>query len=82
MVTFDVTIPAGTSMLTGALDPLVTVRVAGLVSMVATKMLSLSMLIPFGAGRGSPVHTTPFGVGRYQYTISSVSTVGVVAPDL
>lgn len=45
-------------------------------------MLSESKLIPLGAGRVSLVHVTPLGVGRYQYTSSSVSMVGAEAPDL
>jgi hypothetical protein len=68
MVKFVVTMPAGTLTVTAALPPLLTVKVAGLVSIVVTNIKSASRLIPFGGPNGSPVQTTPFGVGRYQYT--------------
>jgi hypothetical protein len=66
MVKFVVTMPAGTVTVTGAFPPLVTVKVAGLVSRVVTNMTSASKLIPFGAPSGNPVRCIPFGVGLYQ----------------
>lgn len=68
MVKFVVIIPAGIFTDTGALFPLVTIRVAGFVSSVVTNISSASICSPFGGPRVSFVHVMPLGVGRYQYT--------------
>lgn len=82
IVTLVVTIPAPTSTLTGASDPLVMVKVAFSFSIVATKTVSDSRFTPLGAESVSFVHVTSLGVGRYQYTSSSVSMVGLSSPAL
>ena len=66
MVKLLVTMPAGTWIVTGALLPLVTVKVAGLVSRVVTKTRSARRSFPFGGPRESSEQVTSFGVGRYQ----------------
>ena len=68
MVTFVVVTPAGTLIVTGEFDPLVTVKVAGEVRSVVMKIKSASISLPFGGPRESLLHVTIFGVGRYQYT--------------
>ncbi len=66
MVKFVVRTPAGTVMVMGALLPLVTVKVAGLVSKVVTNITSASRFIPFGGPKGSLGHWMAFGVVLYQ----------------
>jgi hypothetical protein len=65
-VKFVVRIPAGTVTVTGALPPLVTVKVAGLVRRVVTNMTSASKFIPLGGPSGSEGHCIAFGVVLYQ----------------
>jgi hypothetical protein len=77
-----VSIPAGTSTAIVVWEPLLTNSVAGLVSMVVTNTSSLSKSYPFDRPTGSPVQVVFFDVGLYQYTTSSLVTVGVVAPAL
>ena len=61
-----VTIPAGALNETGALLPLVIVKVAGLVKRVVAKTTSARSCLPFGRPRVSFVQVTSQGVGRYQ----------------
>lgn len=68
IVKLVVTIPAGTSIDTGVLSPLVTTRVAGFVRSVVTNISSASISRPLGGPRVSFVQVIPLGVGRYQYT--------------
>lgn len=82
MVAFQVKIPAGALITTGALLPLVIVSVAGLVRRVVAKTTSARSSRPFGGPNGSPVQVTSHGVGRYQYTSWSSVTVGALAPAL
>jgi hypothetical protein len=82
MVKLLVTMPAGTEIVTAALPPLLTVKVAGLVRSVVTKTTSASRSLPLGGPRGSPEQVTSHGVGRYQYTNWSAVTVGALAPAL
>lgn len=82
MDALKVMIPAGALNETGALLPLVMVKVAGLVSRVVAKTTSARSCLPFGGPRVSFVQVTSQGVGRYQYTSWSSVTVGATAPAL
>jgi hypothetical protein len=66
IVRFVVRTPAGTVTVTGALLPLATAKVAGLVKRVVTNMTLASMFIPFGGPSGSEGHWIDFGVVLYQ----------------
>lgn len=66
IVKFVVRTPPGTVTITGALPPLVAVKVAGLVKRVVTNMTSASKFIPFGGPSGSEGHWIDFGVVLYQ----------------
>lgn len=66
MVAFQVKTPAGALNDTGALLPLVMVKIAGLVRRVVAKTTSAKSCLPLGGPRVSFVQATFHGVGRYQ----------------